>query len=224
MRLPDILTPSTEPREVENELTVRRRRLVVIVTVVVGSALLGGTLAAPEGSGLFYGLGLMVAATWLGGSFASGPLHLGRRAGRRAGSREVVAPLLLGVGLFLAFSAVALVAVHIAPLHDALGRVLAKADGGPRTFVLALALVNGVAEEVFFRGAVHSAFGRHRPAVWATVLYAVVTIATLNVAFVAAAVVMGAAFSAERESTRGVLAPIITHVTWSTLVLFLLPR
>ncbi len=48
--------------------------------------------------------------------------------------------------------------------------------------------------------------------------------ATLNLALVVAAVVMGAAFTAEREATRGVLAPIITHVTWSTLILFLLPR
>jgi hypothetical protein len=60
--------------------------------------------------------------------------------------------------------------------------------------------------------------------VWATALYALVTVATLNLALVAAAVVMGVVFTAERQATRGVLAPIITHVTWSTLVLFLLPR
>jgi len=34
----------------------------------------------------------------------------------------------------------------------------------------------------------------------------------------------GRCATAEREATRGVLAPIITHITWSTLVLFLLPR
>jgi len=224
MRLPDILAPSTEPSDVEDRATVRRRRVVVIATLAVGAGLLGGTLAAPQGSGLFYGLALLVAATWLAGSFLSGPLHLGRRGGRVAGSREVVAPLVVGVALFLAFAAAALVAAHIPFLHDAVARVLAKADGGPRGFVLAVALVNGVAEEVFFRGAVHSAFGRHRPALWATGLYAVVTIATLNLALVAAAVVMGIAFTAEREATRGVLAPVITHITWSTLVLFLLPR
>jgi membrane protease YdiL (CAAX protease family) len=224
MRLPDILSPSTEPRDVEDQPTVRRRRIVVVATLVVGAALLGGTLAAPEGSGLFYGLGLLVAATWLGGSVLSGPLPLGRRGGRGSGGREVVAPLLVGVALFAAFAAAAVAAGHIAFLHDAVARVLAKADGGPRGFVLAVAVVNGVAEEVFFRGAVHSAFGRHRPALWATALYVVVTFATLNLALVAAAVVMGIAFTAEREATRGVLAPIITHVTWSTLVLFLLPR
>jgi len=224
MRLPDILVPSTEPSEVEEHAVVRRRRAVVIATLLLGAGLLGGTLAAPQGSGLFYGLGLLVAATWLGGSFLSGPLHLGRRGGKEAGTREVVAPLLLGVALFLAFAAVALVAGQIPVLKDAVARVLAKADSGPRGFVLAVALVNGIAEEAFFRGAVHTAFGRHHPALWATALYVVVTFATLNLALVAAAVVMGIAFTAEREATRGVLAPIITHVTWSTLVLFLLPR
>jgi len=224
MRLPDLLAPSTEPHRFEDAAVVRRRRVVVVATLVVGAGLLGGTLAAPEGSGLFYGLGLLVAATWLVGSFLSGPLHLGRRGGRVTGSREVVAPLLFGVVLFAGFAAVALVAVHIPVLRDAVSRVLAKADAGPRGFVLAVAVVNGVAEEVFFRGALHSAFGRHRPALWATASYVVVTIATLNLALVAAAVVMGVAFTAERRATRGVLAPIITHVTWSTLVLFLLPR
>lgn len=224
MRLPDILSPSTEARDVEDAPIVRRRRTVVIATLVVGAGLLGATLAAPQGSGLFYGLGVLVAATWLAGSFLSGPLHLGHRGGRVAGSREIVAPLLLGVALFVAFAVAAVVAGHISFLHDAVARVLAKADGGPRAFVLAVALVNGVAEEVFFRGAVHSAFGRHRPALWATALYVAVTVATLNLALVAAAVVMGIAFAAEREATRGVLAPIITHVTWSTLILFLLPR
>ncbi|MEO5679705.1 MAG: CPBP family intramembrane glutamic endopeptidase [Acidimicrobiales bacterium] len=224
MRLPDILAPSTEPGEVEDPGTVRRRRVVVMATLGVGAALLGGTLAAPEGSGLFYGLGVLVAATWIAGSLLSGPLHLGRRGGAARGGRQLVAPLVLGAALFLAFAAASLVAQRIPFLAGAVDRVLAKADAGPRGFVLALALVNGVAEEVFFRGALHTAFGRHRAALWATGLYVLVTVATLNLALVAAAVVMGTAFTAERQATRGVLAPVITHVTWSTLILFLLPR
>jgi hypothetical protein len=55
-------------------------------------------------------------------------------------------------------------------------------------------------------------------------LYVVVTSATGNVALVIAAVVMGAVFSLERLSTRGVLAPMVTHVTWSTLMVLGLPR
>jgi membrane protease YdiL (CAAX protease family) len=39
-----------------------------------------------------------------------------------------------------------------------------------------------------------------------------------------AAAVMGTLFALERRTTGGILAPMITHVTWSALMLFLLPR
>jgi len=224
VRLPEILVPSTEARDVEADDVVRRRRVVVTATLVLGTALLAATLAAAEGSGLFYAFGLLVAATWMVGGVLSGPVPLGRRRGVPEAGRELLAPLLLGVALALAFAVAAVVAQRIPLLAGPLDRVLEKADAGPRALVLGVALVNAVAEEVFFRGALHSAFGRHRPAVWATALYVLVTVATLNLTLVAAAVVMGAVFTAEREATRGVLAPIVTHVTWSTLVLFLLPR
>ena len=56
-------------------------------------------------------------------------------------------------------------------------------------------------------------------------MYVVVTAATGNLALVIAAAVMGALFSLfERLSTRGVLAPIVTHLTWSTLMVLALPR
>lgn len=225
MRLPDILAPSAEPRDLEDRATVRRRRVIVVVTLVVGTALLGGTLAAPEGSALFYALGLLVASTWMLGSRLSGPLWLGWRGGAAGGGREVLAPLVLGGILFLAFAIAAVVLGDRIPfLTDGLDRVLAKADGGSRSLVLGVAVLNAVAEEVFFRGAVHTAFGRYRPAVWATVIYVLVTVATLNPALVLAAAVVGVVLTAEREATRGILAPVITHVTWSSLVLFLLPR
>jgi membrane protease YdiL (CAAX protease family) len=84
--------------------------------------------------------------------------------------------------------------------------------------------VNGAAEEVFFRGALHSAFGGRDAARDATIVYVLVTVATLNLALIAAAAVMGTVFALERMSTRGVLAPILTHLTWSTLMLLALPR
>lgn len=221
MRLPDILVPSIAAAAAEDELTVRRRRVVVAATLVVGTALLAATLAAPPGSALFSGLGLLVAATWVLGGVLSGPVHL---VGSVRGGRALVAPLGLGVVLFAAFAAAALVAERIPVVSGAVDRVLSTADGGPRAVVLVVALANGVGEEVFFRGALHAAFGRHRPVLWATAIYVLVTIATLNLALVVAAGVMGAVFALEREATGGILAPVITHLTWSTLVLFLLPR
>jgi uncharacterized protein len=35
---------------------------------------------------------------------------------------------------------------------------------------------------------------------------------------------MGAVFGLERLWTRGVLAPLVTHLTWSTLMVLALPR
>lgn len=138
--------------------------------------------------------------------------------------REVVAPVLLGVALFGAFFAAKLIADQVPVLSGSVASVLARADAGPLALVLGIALVNGVGEEIFFRGAVQSAFGANHAALWATAVYCAVTVATLNLALVAAALVMGSVFSAERRATGGVLAPVITHLSWSTLMVCLLPR
>jgi hypothetical protein len=35
---------------------------------------------------------------------------------------------------------------------------------------------------------------------------------------------MGTIFTLERLSTRSILASVVTHLTWSALIFFLLPR
>jgi membrane protease YdiL (CAAX protease family) len=94
----------------------------------------------------------------------------------------------------------------------------------PRPSWCSSPLVNGAGEELFFRGALHTALEPHLPAITTIIVYVVVTAATGNVALVIAAVVMGALFALERRSTRGVLAPIVTHVVWTTLMVLALPR
>ena len=106
----------------------------------------------------------------------------------------------------------------------ALDSILGKADKGPLAPVLVVALVDGATKEVFFPGALRSAFGRQDPARNATIEIVLVTVATLNVALVAAAAVMGTVFTLERQSTQGILAPTATHVTWTSLMLLALPR
>jgi membrane protease YdiL (CAAX protease family) len=214
------LRPSQSPFHVEPDAVRRRRRVVVTATGVVGAVLLALTLRTDVGSKAFYYLGAALAATWLVGSLVSGPLHLGRLDGRR----HVVVPALLGGAAFAVFAVAALVARTVPALDDLVTSVIDRADAGSRTLVIAVALVNGLAEEVFFRGALYSAFGRHRPAVWSTVAYVAVTAATLNVMLVLAAAVMGTLFALERRSTRGVLAPVVTHLTWSLLMIVFLPR
>ena len=90
--------------------------------------------------------------------------------------------------------------------------------------VVAIAVVNAVAEERFFRGALPVALAGDHRAVVATAVYVLVTVATLNVALVVAAAAMGTVFMLERLATRGILAPTLTHVTWSTLMLLAIPH
>jgi len=196
---------------------------VVAATLVVGTAILGATLAAPSGSVLFYGLGLLAAVTWTAGGLSSGPIQWTRNGAGGVSPTDIVFPVLLGAALFGAFFAAKLVADQVPVLAHSVNTVLGRADAGPRILALVVALVNGVGEEVLFRGALTDAFRRHR-ALWATAIYCVVTIATLNVALVAAAAIMGSVLALERRASGGVLAPILTHLTWSTLVLLLLPR
>jgi membrane protease YdiL (CAAX protease family) len=189
---------------------------------VVGTALLAATLRVPSGSAWFSVLGLLVAATWTIGSFVSGPIPF--QPDRGMAWRTFVGPVVVGIAAFGIFVIAFLVARRLPLVGPALAGVLATADAGPIASVLVVALANGAGEELFFRGALHSALEPHRPAIATTVLYVVVTAATGNVALVIAAAVMGAVFSLERLSTRGVLAPMVTHVTWSTLMVLALPR
>ena len=108
-------------------------------------------------------------------------------------------------------------------LKSAIDDVLDHARYASLWVVALITLVNGVAEELFFRGAVFAAIGRGRAVAWSTLLYAAATLASGNGMLVFAAVVLGLVVGLQRRVTGGVLAPIITHVTWSMSMLFLLP-
>ena len=56
-----------------------------------------------------------------------------------------------------------------------------------------------------------------------TAVYALATVATRNPALVFAAVVMGALFGLQRRASGGIQAPMLTHLTWSALMLRFLP-
>jgi membrane protease YdiL (CAAX protease family) len=208
----------------ESDEAFRRRRRVTAATAVTGASLLGVSLSTPPGSPRFYGLTLGVAATWVIGGLASGPLHLGRMWGPGEQLRRpVVTPVLSGVGAFGAFYAAALVARRIPVLERAIGSVLRYADQGSTPLVLSTTLANGVAEEVFFRGALYAAAGADRPVLVSTAVYGLATTATRNPALVLASVPMGLLFAQQRRITGGIQAPVLTHVVWSALMLRYLP-
>jgi membrane protease YdiL (CAAX protease family) len=200
-------------------MTDRRRRVVVVITLVVGATLLGLSLATRPGDPLFYPLLLAVAATWVIGGRLSGPLHLGRTG---AGRRPVLAPFVIGLAAGLAFVVGGLILRLIPDLRDPVVDVLDHARRGNPVLVGLLALVNGLAEEVFFRGAVYAAFER-RAVLGTTAVYVLVTAATGNPMLVLAGVIMGTLFAWQRRLSGGVLAPAITHLTWTLVVIVGLP-
>ncbi|MGY1828311.1 MULTISPECIES: CPBP family intramembrane glutamic endopeptidase [unclassified Blastococcus] len=208
----------------ESDAAFRRRRRVTGAVAVAGASLLGVSLSTPPGSPRFYGLTLGVAGTWVVGGLASGPLHLGRMFGPGDRLRRpVLTPVASGVGAFGAFYAAALVARRIPVLERAIGSVLRYADQGSTALVATTTLANGVAEEVFFRGALYAAAGARRPVVVSTAVYGLATTATRNPALVLASVPMGLLFAQQRRITGGIQAPVLTHVVWSALMLRYLP-
>ena len=201
----------------------RRRRVVVAVVLVVGAVLLAVSLSVEPGDPSFYPLTMLVAATWVLGGVLSGPLHLGRTPSRGRLRRPVLGPVLLGLAAAAVFGVGALVVRQVPPLAGYVDDVLAHANEGYLPLIALVTLVNGVAEEIFFRGGLFAAIGRRRPVLISTVVYAVATVATGNVMLVFAAVVLGALLGLQRRASGGVLGPILTHVTWSSTMLFVLP-
>ena len=201
----------------------RRRRVVAGLVLVVGAVLLGLSLAVRPGDGTFYPLSLAVAATWVVGGLLSGPLHLGYVPFRGSLRRPVVTPIVIGLLAGAVFVAGALVVREIPPLRDYVVSVLRHASRGNLALVAVVTLVNGAAEEVFFRGALFAAVGRRYPVLISTVIYALVTVATGNPMLVFAAATLGVVLALQRRASGGILAPALTHLTWSTIMLFALP-
>lgn len=201
----------------------RRRRIVVAITLVVGATLLGFSLALKPGDSRFYWLTMAVAGVWVAGGFLSGPLHLGYLPFRQTLRRPVVTPIVIGLAASAVFVVGALIVAQIRPLHDFVAHVLAHASHGNLALIAVITLANGAAEEVFFRGALFAAIGRRFPVTVSTVVYAIATVATGNPMLVFAAVLMGFLFALQRRASGGILASMLTHLTWSSVMLVVLP-
>jgi uncharacterized protein len=209
----------------------RRRQVVAAVVVVIGGVVLGYSLQIdPQDTTRFYVCTLLLAAVWAVGAFLSGPLHLGR-IGRPEepdliAPRPVVQPLVIGAllaGLFLVgaflIKAIPWLDDNLSPFIE---NVLEHAQQGHGVILLVVTVVNGIAEELFFRGAMYAAIPRHQVAI-TTVAYTVATLATGNLMLGFAAILLGFVVGLQRRATGGILAPIITHLVWSVTMLYALP-
>lgn len=224
-RLPRALGHVVDVDVTDSPAQARRRRRVAAVVHVAGTSLLGASLSVPPGSRRFYALTFSTAATWIGGSALSGPLHLGWIENRaRQLRRPVTVPVATGTAAFGVFCVGALVARRVPLLERAVSGALVYAEQGREPWVLLTTCANGLGEEVFFRGALYAALPGADPVLASTAAYTLTTVATRNPALVLAAGVMGTLFGYQRRATRGLQAPLLTHLTWSTLMVAVLPR
>lgn len=223
-KVPRTLRDKVERDHWETDAAFHRRRRVVAGVSVLGAGLLGTSLSTSPNSKEFYGLTLGVAATWTAGAFSSGPLHLGwEEDGGNRLRRPFMTPVAMGAGAFGLFYGAALVARRIPVLNRALTDILAYADQGSAPLVTLTTFANGAAEEVFFRGALYAAVGTDRPVLKSTAIYTLATTATRNPALVLAGGAMGTLFALQRRATGGIQAPMLTHLTWSGLMLRFMP-
>lgn len=222
-----VIAPSLiDPVPRDHEQTARaflRRRIVVAITLVIGAVLLGISLPITPGYSSFYVLTAAVAGTWVIGGLLSGPLHLGYISFQGRLRRPLVTPVVIGLVAAAIFVLGALIVREIPALSDYVERVLAHARYGSVALITLVTIANGIAEEVFFRGALFAAIGRRHAVTASTIVYALATLATGNPMLVFAALTLGFVLGLQRRASGGILAPILTHVTWSTVMLFALP-
>jgi membrane protease YdiL (CAAX protease family) len=202
---------------------LRRRRVVVAITLVIGATVLGFSLRRAPGESSFYWLTLALAAVWTAGAFISGPLHLGGICWRGRNQRPVISGTIIGLLVGGIFVLGGLIAREIPAISALIARVLQFAHQGSFLLVVVITVVNGMGEEIFFRGALYTALGRHHPVVVSTILYACASMASGNPMLGFAAIILGTVCALERRASGGVLAPVLTHFVWGLIMVLVLP-
>ena len=169
----NVAVPHNEPPGV-----VRRRRIVVAIVLVLGVAALGMALRRHPGEPAFYWWSLTLAGVWALGAFVSGPLHLGGARWRGRNQRPVVTGTFIGLLLGGVFVVGGLIARQIPVVAEPITRVLAYTEQGSWRLTMAVALLAAIGEEMFYRGALYTALGRHHPLLVSTLIYVIATLAS----------------------------------------------
>ena len=214
----NVAVPHNEPPSV-----VLRRRIVVAIVLVLGAAALSFTLRSHPGEPSFYWWSLVLACVWSVGAFASGPLHLGGARWHGRNQRPVISGSVIGLLLGGVFVLGGLIARQIPVVAELITRVLQYTDQGSWRLTMTVALLGGITEEMFYRGALYTALGRHHPSLISTVVYVFGSLASGNLMLGFAAIFLGTVSALERRATGGVLASILTHFVWTLVVLLALP-
>ncbi|MDO5627283.1 MAG: type II CAAX endopeptidase family protein [Mobilicoccus sp.] len=218
-----LVTPVPRDHQ-QSDAAFRRRRIIAGITFLIGTGILAYSLRIPAGDPAFYGWTLALAVVWTVGSVLSGPLHVGRTWTREGKTgHPVVQSLALAAVIIAVFLAGAIVVAQIPFLRGPVDDLLLHASVGNLWIVWFITVVNGIGEELFFRGGLYAAIGRNYPVLISTVLYTVTTIGTGVPLLVLAAAMLGLLCGLQRRVTGGILGPIIVHCLWSSAMLLLLP-
>jgi uncharacterized protein len=222
-RFPPAPLPGRAPPARTAPAASARRGPVLVASGIGGAGLLGISLSTRPGSPQFYILTMSLAGTWAAGALSSGPLPVGISGQRNARRHALVVPVLTGAGAFRLFYGAARLARHIRPLDRAIRNVLRYAADGSMPLVLLTASANALAEELFFHGALWALVEDSHPLITTTLAYAATTAATRNPALVLAGTATSVLFGLQRRTSGGILAPALSHLTWSLLMLRYLP-
>ncbi|WP_420039093.1 CPBP family intramembrane glutamic endopeptidase [Gordonia sp. MP11Mi] len=163
-----------------------------------------------------------VGAVWVGG------VRLGTSSGRarRVGFVSTVTAL----GVAASFIVGGYLAARVPFLDDQIDELISRTD---HAFVLSLflvAAVTGVAEEMFFRGALFDVASRSlsgdsiRTVAATTILYTVVTAVTANLGLTLAAAALGAMVGTARAYSGSVIPAIVGHLAWTVATIGILPQ
>lgn len=197
--------------------------VAVIVTIVAAGCALAWSLRIRPGDAWFYPATFILAAIYIAGSAASARLNRARLPWRvdAAGVRDAV---LGGLALAAVFFAGAFVVRYVPELNAPVDALLDYTRVGGIGMILFTTAVNGLAEEMFYRGALWAVLPPRRRLLVTTLLYTAVT-ALAGVALLAfAAAALGVLVGLLRERTGSLTAPVIAHLVWSLPMLVVLPQ
>ena len=215
-----VLIDKVERDHWQSDAAFLRRRIVVAVTLALGALLLGLSFSLRQGDLAFYPLTFGLAATWALGGLLSGPLHLGRVLLAGGLRRQPSLPSwwdsasrALRVGRsYCSYDPIA---------RQARRRRARLRRLGNLWIILVITLVNGVAEELFFR--VHfAAIGVRRCVDFHDSLCVDDRCRWQSRTGLRCWCPWNRG-GAGAPATGGILAPILTHITWSLSMLFVLP-
>ncbi|AZA08770.1 CPBP family glutamic-type intramembrane protease [Corynebacterium pseudopelargi] len=201
-------------------LSVLMHGLMHALVLVAGAICLGIALHSDFGSLRFSVSALCMAGVWLLG-VAIRPVRISRSDFQV----RALLPHILAALVLLCVTVVGALVVPLLPWLESRVVALVSQLVGSSVWTLALiAAVGGIAEELYFRGALFDAFPRSAAILGSTVTYVAVVSASGMLVLMLAAAVLGLLAAFLRGRFDNVVGCAVFHVAWSVPVLLIVPH